>query len=223
MTDLDKKQQKKTRIAIVDDHPLLRQALKELIDRKDDMVVCGEFQDGRSMLNALDDAQPDMAIIDINMDGMNGVELIKHLRSRDRHLHILVLTMYDENIYAERCLRAGARGYVTKAENPRRIIEAVRKLRNGELFISDSIASTMLKRVIASDGSPQSMSPLHLLSDRELEVYELTGKNLSMQEIAEKLCISINTVKYHKTHIKEKLQLGSTREIIRHAAQTCLQ
>jgi DNA-binding NarL/FixJ family response regulator len=203
----------KTRIFIVDDHPLLRRGLAELINREPDMVFCGEAEDSPSALKAISQIKPDLVIVDISLKGYNGIELIKNIKAFDPKIQILVLSMHDESIYAMRVLKAGAKAYVMKQEVVDKVMEAVRRIRAGKVFVSERVASRMLDQVVVG-GDPAPDSPVDLLSDRELEIVNMIGSGLPTREIAAKLHISINTVESHRARIKEKLNLQNAIQLV---------
>lgn len=203
----------KTRIFIVDDHPLLRRGLAELINREPDMVFCGEAEDSPSAIKAISQIKPDLVIVDISLKGYNGIELIKNIKAFDSKIMILVLSMHDESIYAMRVLKAGAKAYVMKQEVVDKVMEAVRRIRAGKVFVSERVASRMLDQVVVG-GDPAPDSPVDLLSDRELEIVNMIGSGLPTREIAGKLHISIKTVESHRARIKEKLNLQNAIQLV---------
>jgi DNA-binding NarL/FixJ family response regulator len=204
------------RVLIVDDHPILRQGLSTLINGQSDLTVCAEAANGLEALVAVKAGKPDLAIVDISMNGMNGVELIKRIRMLSEPCHIIVLSMHDEMVYAERSLRAGARGYVMKQDVEGNMLLAIRKVLAGEIWVSPSMTTRLISKLVIGSETAASVS---LLSDRELEVYTLIGKGSSAQEIAEELCISVRTVGSHRDHIKRKLDLKNTRALILYAGE----
>ncbi len=209
--------EKKT-VFVVDDHPLLRQGLALLINREQDLMVCGEAEDAQSAVHAISHRQPDIMIVDISLNGPDGLDLLKNIRSSYPNLPVLILSMHDEAIYAERALRARANGYIMKQEATEKVLVAIRRILNGELYLSDRIANKMLQQYIG--GAPAALqSRLSALSDRELEVFRLIGEGRSTRQIAEKLHLSIKTVETYQAHIKDKLSLRSGRELIQHAIQ----
>jgi DNA-binding NarL/FixJ family response regulator len=203
----------KTRIFIVDDHPLLRRGLAELINREPDMVFCGEAEDSPSAIKAISQIKPDLVIVDISLKGYNGIELIKNIKAFDSKIQVLVLSMHDESIYAMRVLKAGAKAYVMKQEVVDKVMEAVRRIRAGKVFVSERVASRMLDQVVVG-GDPAPDSPVDLLSDRELEIVNMIGSGLPTREIAAKLHISIKTVESHRARIKEKLNLQNAIQLV---------
>jgi DNA-binding NarL/FixJ family response regulator len=208
----------KTRIVLVDDHPVVRQGLARLINDEPDLCVCAEADSAAAALDVVDLQKPDLVLVDISMGGTDGIELIKDLRVRVPGLPALVLSMHDESLYAERVLRAGAKGYVMKQEAPEKVMTAIRRVLAGEVYVSEKIAGRLLKAMSGTKG-PASESPLDRLSDRELQVFRLIGSGLSVREIADKLFLSVKTIETHREHIKEKLNLKSSSELLRYAVQ----
>ena len=206
------------RILLVDDHPLVRQGIRMLVDREEDLGICGEADSASEALRVLETARPDLAIVDLSLKGSNGLELIKDIQIRFPKVLVLVLSMRDEAFYAERVLRAGARGYITKEEGTRVILEGIRKVLSGQIFLSERMASRMIGKFIRAD-EPQAGSPLEGLTDREMQVFELIGQGLPTREIAAKLHLSPKTVESHRENIKGKLKLDSAAELLRHAIE----
>jgi DNA-binding NarL/FixJ family response regulator len=208
----------KKRILVVDDHPVVRQGLALLINREPDMVVCGEAEEAMGAMHVLASAKPDVLIVDISLNGPDGLDLLKSIRTTHPILPVLILSMHDESIYAERALRAGANGYIMKQEATEKVLVAVRRILSGEIYVSDRIASKMLKHYITGPGTLRNSS-IADLSDRELEVFRLIGEGHGTRQIAEELHLSIKTVESYQAHIKEKLSLRSSRELMQHAIQ----
>lgn len=207
----------KSSILIVDDHPLVRQGLALLINQQADLQVCGEAGNADEAIQAIRRCRPDLVIVDISLEGISGIELIKTIKAGNAHLPTLVMSMHDETLYAERALRAGAMGYIMKQETPAKILAAIRLVLQGELHVSDKMRSTMLQRMIS--GHPRAASPMDSLSDRELEVLRLIGQGFGTAEIAAKMSRSIKTIEAHRANLKEKLQLKTGAELVRHAIQ----
>jgi DNA-binding NarL/FixJ family response regulator len=207
----------KTRILIVDDHPIVREGLTRRINRQPDLVVCGEAGAAAEVMKAITESRPDLVIVDLTLPDKGGLELIKDIHTRHPRLPALVLSMHDEKLYAERALRAGAMGYVMKQEATEHIIEAIHCALAGQVYLSRSMSARMLGTLVAGKAQGPS-SPLESLSDRELEVFQLVGKGLGTRQIAEKLHVSVKTVEAHKIRIKAKLGLESATELARHAA-----
>lgn len=204
------------KIFIVDDHPIVRKGLSQLIDQEADLVTCGEASDAQSALQILMKLKPDLAIVDISLQGMDGIELTKNIRARYGNLPVLIISMHDESLYAERALRAGARGYIMKQEATEKMMEAIRRVIRGDLYISEKVSAGIVKKFV--DGkSKRSSSPEELLSDRELEVFRLVGQGFGTRQIAEELRVSVKTVETYRANIKEKLNLKNARELIKHA------
>lgn len=210
---------KKKSVFVVDDHPLLRQGLSLLINREQDLVVCGEAEEAQTAMKAIAAQRPDILIADISLNGPDGLDLLKNLRTLYPDLPVLILSMHDESIYAERALRARANGYIMKQEATEKVLVAVRRILGGDIYLSDRMANKLLHQYI-SGGSADMNSRLSALSDRELEVFRLIGEGCGTRQIAEKLHLSIKTVETYQAHIKDKLSLRSGRELVQHAIQT---
>ncbi|MCU1304169.1 MAG: response regulator with a DNA-binding domain [Candidatus Sulfotelmatobacter sp.] len=203
---------------MVDDHPIVRQGLAMMVNREADLVVSGEAEDATGAMLVLASSRPDVLIVDISLNGPDGLDLLKNIRATHPTLPVLILSMHDESIYAERALRAGANGYIMKQEATEKVLVAVRRILNGEIYVSDRIANKMLKHYIAGSGATKN-SFIADLSDRELEVFRLIGEGHGTRQIAEELHLSIKTVESYQAHIKEKLSLRSARELMQHAIQ----
>jgi DNA-binding NarL/FixJ family response regulator len=208
---------RRVRVFMVDDHPIVRQGLSQLINREADLEVCGEAEDAITALAAIEHARPDILIVDISLDGPDGIELLKNIRARDAKLPVLILSMHDEFIYAERALRAGANGYIMKQEATERVLVAIRQILRGEAYVSERMAKKMVQQFVG--GRPATRSTAELLTDRELEVFILVGKGHGTRQIAEELHLSVKTVESYYAHIKEKLGLRNVRELVQHAVQ----
>ena len=214
----DNTSKNKTNILIVDDHPIVRQGLAEMVNHEDDIEVCGQAEDAHQAMKAVKELKPDMAIVDISLKQTSGMELIKDLQAQYPNLPVLALSMHDESLYAERALRAGARGYIMKAEATEKVIMAIRKILSGEIYISDKMASKMMRKLVG--GSTEiNTSPVERLSDRELEVFQLIGKGFGTRQISERLFLSIKTIETYRAHIKEKLNLKDAAELLQYAIQ----
>jgi DNA-binding NarL/FixJ family response regulator len=212
---------RKKTVFVVDDHPLLRQGLALMINRESDLVVCGEAEEAQAAMSAIAAKQPDILIADISLNGPDGLDLLKSLRTLYPDLPVLILSMHDESIYAERALRARANGYIMKQEATEKVLIAVRRILSGEIYLSDRMANKLLHQYI-SGTAVDMRSRLSTLSDRELEVFRLIGEARSTRQIAEKLHLSIKTVETYQAHIKDKLSLRSGRELVRHAIQSTI-
>jgi DNA-binding NarL/FixJ family response regulator len=205
----------KTRIFLVDDHPLVREWLTNLIHQQTDLTVCGEAETAADALQAINKLRPDVAIVDISLTDSSGIELIKGIKAAQLGVAVIVLSMHDERLYAERALRAGARGYVMKRETAGKIIAAIRQVLEGKLYVSAALASLLAEKFV--DGGATSCSPVEQLSDRELEVFQLLGQGHETRRIAESLHVSMKTVQAYCARIKEKLRLANATELLREA------
>jgi DNA-binding NarL/FixJ family response regulator len=206
------------KILVVDDHPIMRAGLRQVIAEENDLVLCGEAEDIPGALKAIEKLQPDLAVVDISLRDGSGMDLVKDIRIRWPDLKVLVLSMHDEVFYAERVLRAGARGYVTKAEAPTKVIEGIRQVLAGGVYISEKIASKMICSLVGGSGDSRTF-PIDRLSDRELQVLELIGKGMQTRDIADSLHLSVKTVEAHREHIKAKLNLEGAAELAKYAIQ----
>jgi DNA-binding NarL/FixJ family response regulator len=205
-----------SKVFLVDDHPLLREGLAGLIERLPDIRICGEAESAREALEGICRTKADAAIVDLSLKEGSGIELIKAIRTRSPGTAILVLSMHDERRYAERCIRAGARGYVMKAELATKVVDALRDVLAGKLHISEQMRAAFVERFV--DGTPPlSLSPPEVLSDRELEVFELLGQGYETRRVAEMLGLNIKTIQAFCARIKEKLQLANASELLREA------
>jgi len=204
----------KRRILLVDDHPVVREGLAENINRESDLIVCAEADDRHEALQAIQQAKPDLVIVDLALKTSSGIELIKDIHSRWPRLPMLVVSMHDEALYAERALRAGAKGYLTKQEATRNILEGIRRVLSGEIFLNRKTASDMLGRLAGGGGEAGTDPVVDLLAEREMQVFELTGHGLSTRQIAERLRIDVKTVETYRARIKEKLMLQDSSELL---------
>jgi len=207
----------KTKVLIVDDHPIVRQGLVRLIELQTDLCVCGEAANAPEALRAIETLKPDVAVVDLSLDkGLSGIELIKDIKTRFSKLPVLVLSMYDENVFAERTLRAGAKGYVMKEEASETMLTAIRRVANGKIYLSDNMSTRILSSLVK--GQPEiSRLPVERLTDRELEVLELIGRGLRTGQVARKLHLSVKTIETHRAHIKEKLQIENASKLLQYA------
>jgi DNA-binding NarL/FixJ family response regulator len=206
------------RIFIVDDHPIVRQGLALLINREPDLVVCGDAEEANSALQGIENLKPNVVVVDISLNGPDGLDLLKSIRTRDPNLPVLILSMLDELLYAERALRAGASGYIMKQEATEQVLVALRRILGGEIYVSDRMANKMLHRFVGGS-AVETRSPITDLTDRELEVFRLIGEGHGTRQIAEDLHISVKTVESYQAHIKEKLSLKNGRELVQRAIQ----
>jgi DNA-binding NarL/FixJ family response regulator len=203
-------------VFIVDDHPVFREGLVRIINQEADLVVCGEAGNAAEALARVDAARPALVVIDISLDGMNGLELVKSLRGRLPESRLLVVSMHPESLYAERALRAGANGYIMKRESGRTLLAAMRHVLDGKTHVSQELNELILRRV-SDPGRRAGGSAVERLSDRELEVFQLIGQGFGTRQVAETLSVSMKTVETHREHIKEKLGVDSTSELVRRA------
>ena len=216
-------QKRTSRILVVDDHPVVRRGIAQLIDGERDLEVCAEADSAAATLVAIDSAKPDLVILDLTLAGTSGLGLIKDVKVRHPDVPILVLSMHDESLYAERALRAGAAGYIMKQEATEHIVEAIRQVLRREVYLSERMATRMLHRFVGRPGDPGHLAPIETLTDRELEVFRLVGHGLSTRQIAAQLFLSVKTIETHLEHIKTKLGLESGRELVRHAVKWTLE
>jgi len=208
----------KGRIFIVDDHPLVREWLATLINRQSDLMVCGDADNASDGLKLIATVKPHVAVVDISMQGGSGLELLKNIKAASPEVLVIVLSMHDEALYRERALRAGARGYVMKREATKRVLQAIRSVLGGKLYLSDNMAMLMAEKFV--DGRPKTAgSVVERLSDRELEVFQLLGRGYSTRRIAEELHVSVKTIQAFCARIKEKLGLPSATELLRAATR----
>jgi DNA-binding NarL/FixJ family response regulator len=204
----------KRSVFLVDDHPLVREWLTNLINQQDDLLVCGEAGDAPEALGKIERLKPDIAIVDITLTSGSGLQLVKDIKVVAPYVKTIVLSMHDEASYAERALRAGARGYVTKCDTPKRIITAVRDVLQGKLFVSNEFKALMAERFLDGGGEKIGIDDL---SDRELEVFKMLGQGLGTRQIADSLNLSIKTVQVYCARIKEKQRLPGMSELVREA------
>ena len=212
----------KKRIVIVDDHAIVRRGLVAVIDKEVDLKVVGEAEDFHEALDQIKDQQPDLVVVDLSLKDVGGLELIKQLKTMYPNLPALVLSMHDEKIYAERALRAGAKGYVMKQDESRELLAAIRTVLRGGIAISEDMSSRMLKRFVGGR-ERISESPVESLTDRELEIFQLIGQGEGVRDIADRLSVSVKTVEAHREHIKSKLDIRSAPELVRYATQWMLE
>jgi DNA-binding NarL/FixJ family response regulator len=206
-----------TKVLIVDDHPVVRLGLAEMINRETDLTVCGEAAEVTEAMRKMEAIHPDVVIIDISLEGESGIELIEHIRARWPSVKMLVSSAHDERVFAGRVLRAGAMGYLSKREALTKIVEALRQVLRGEVYLSPQMATVLLQRVAA--GKSLDLDPIEALSNRELQVFEMIGQGLTTQEIARKLQVSPKTVESHREGVKMKLNLRNSAQLTRRAFQ----
>jgi DNA-binding NarL/FixJ family response regulator len=208
---------RKSRVFLVDDHPILRQGLGKLINDQPDLAVCGEAEGPPGALEGIGRTKPDLVLLDLSLAGGDGMDLCRQLQERFTGLPILIVSMHDESLYAERCLRAGAMGYVMKQEPPEKVMAAMRRVLSGDIYLSEAMSAKLLRNLAGARNADT--SPLERLSDRELEIFHLIGKGHSVRAIAEQLFLSPKTVEAHKEHIKQKLNLKTSNELLQYAIE----
>ncbi|NQV35104.1 MAG: response regulator transcription factor [Phycisphaeraceae bacterium] len=214
-TRVDKKQIK---VFLVDDHPIVRDGLKTLIERREDLLVCGEAEDAKSALRAIKQIEPDLVITDITLKESDGLELTKDIKAYYPEMPVIVLSIHEESTYCERALRAGAHGYLMKEVVSENVIEAIRTVLTGELYISDIMAKRFLHKMVGGKKT-EIRSPIETLSDRELEIFKLIGQGFKASQIAGRLHLSVKTVETYRARIKEKLDLADANELLQYAIQ----
>jgi DNA-binding NarL/FixJ family response regulator len=213
-----KAEEDKSKILVVDDHPMIREGLVRLVDDEQDLAICGQADDAPEALKAISETKPDIVVIDILLKSSNGIELMKSIKAQYPKLPVLILSMHNEALYAERALRAGAMGYIMKQEASEKLLTAIRHVLAGQIYVSDKISKKLIRK-LARGKTGMVASPIDSLSDRELEVFRLIGQGYGTSQIAEKLYLSIKTIETYRTHIKEKLNLTDSRELLQYAIQ----
>jgi DNA-binding NarL/FixJ family response regulator len=208
----------KSKVFLVDDHPMVREHLTALLQQEPDLQVCGEAADGPSALALINRQKPDLVILDISLKHSHGLELLKDLKALRPSLPVLVLSMHDETLYADRALRAGALGYITKEEATSKVLQAVRKVLAGQVYLSEQMAGRMMRRLVGGGGE-QAKPPLAALTDRELEILQMIGHGIGTRQIAEELRLGVKTVESYRARIKEKLGLADGNQLLQHAIQ----
>jgi DNA-binding NarL/FixJ family response regulator len=209
---------KKIKILLVDDHPLVREGVANLINQQPDLEVCGEAAGEPQALALIGGVKPDVAVVDLSLENGSGLELIKNIKAMHPTVAMLALSMHDESLYAERALRAGARGYLMKREAAKKVIQGIRAVLAGQLFVSEKIAAQMAEKFVEGRAATDA-SPVEQLSDRELEVFQLLGRGQSTRQIADHLHVGFKTVQAYCARIKEKLKLANATELLRAAMQ----
>ena len=218
MSSTSKSAKMKKQLLIVDDHPMMRKGLLRLVEDERDLAVCGEADTAGQAMNLIGKCKPDLVLADITLPDKSGLELIKDLQTMHPGLPVLVISMHDESIYAERVLRAGGRGYIMKQAGGERMLEAIRRVLSGQFYVSENMSAKIFEG-LSGRRSQAGGSPMEKLSDREFEIFQLIGQGRSTQEIALQLHLSAKTVEVHRLHIKEKLELKTSSELIRHAVR----
>ncbi len=213
----------RAKVLIVDDHPAVREALAMRIGRQADLEVVGEAADMGEALRVLADSQPDVAVIDISLKSGCGIDLIKRIKARNDHVRMLVWSSHSESLYAERALRAGALGYINKEQATDTIIEGIRRVRDGKVFVSDALADRMLHRSVGGGQNQPTRSPVETLANRELEVFRHIGQGVKTAEIAERMHISVKTVETYRDRIRKRLNLSDGTELAQYAIQWILE
>jgi len=203
----------RARILLVDDHPLVRERLAEIINREADLIISGEAEDRPGAIDAILAKPPDLVIVDLTLKNSDGLELIKDIRIRWPRMRTLVVSMHDESLYAERAIRAGAMGYITKQEATRKILLAIRRVLSGSIYLNEKIANRILTR-LTDHADPITATPAELLADREFQVFEMTGRGLNTHDIASRLNVAVKTVETYRARIKEKLRLKDASELL---------
>ena len=210
--------QNKKRIFIVDDHPMMRQGLAQLIGAEPDLAVCGEVETAEIALDSIGALKPDLVLADISLPGKNGLELIKDFQAMQPGLAVLVISMHDESLYAERVLRAGGRGYIKKQEGGKKLMQAIRQVLEGKIYVSEKMSADILEMFSGRRAGAKN-SPVEKLTDREFEVFQFIAQGKGTRDIAEKLHLSVKTVEVHRANIKAKLKLQSASELIHYAVR----
>jgi DNA-binding NarL/FixJ family response regulator len=205
------------RVLIVDDHPMLREGLKTVINQQRDLVVCGEAADAPQAMEAVGALKPDIVLVDLSLVGSSGLELVKDIKMRYPGVPTLVLSLHDEVLYAERVVRAGARGYIMKRSSSSELLHALRAVLDGKLYLSENMASHLMKQMLGRHEIAPERDSREKLTDRELEVFQLIGEGHGTREIAQRLSLSMKTVSCHRENIKNKLQLKGATELVQHA------
>ena len=209
----------RAKVLVVDDHPIVRKGLENLINYEKDLMVCQQAEDAHEAMKAIDKLKPDIVIVDISLKDKNGMELIKSIKIQHPDLPILALSMHDESLYAERVIRAGAKGYIMKQQATENIVKAIRKVLKGQPYLSDRMTAKMMHKLVGRKKEKTEASITELLSDRELEVFLLIGKGYGTRQIANRLHLSVKTIESYRAHIKEKLSLSSATELLQYAIQ----
>jgi DNA-binding NarL/FixJ family response regulator len=216
MKDSERSHSEKTRVLIVDDHPLVRESLKRLVQGEPDLLVCGEAEDCGQAMAIISTAHPHLVVLDLNLKNSNGTELIRDLREHHPKVLVLVFSTYDELVYAERAIRAGAHGYITKQEAPHRVLGAIRQILKGEIYWSEKAATWVASKIARPSGSNDGFYE-GILTEREMQVFELIGTGKNIRQIAASLHIDSSTVETYRARIKEKLNFENSSDLLQHA------
>ena len=209
----------KAKVLLIDDHPIMREGLGRRINHEADMAVCAEAGTAHEALEAIAQAKPDIAIVDISLGDAHGLELIKDIKARYPRLAMLVFSMFDESLYAERVLHAGARGYVMKQTRPDTLLGAIRNVLAGEVYLSEEMTRKLVDGIVHAERAKKAVAPAERLSDREYEIFELMGRGYSTKEIAQQLRLSPKTISSHRENIRQKLGLPNSAALLRQAMQ----
>ena len=210
----------KIRIILVDDHPVVRGGIAKFLEKEKDIEICGEADNASEAIKLINLLNPHIVIVDITLkDEIDGIELIKIIKSRFPEVFTLCLSMFEESVYAERAIRAGAKGYVQKSTNPQNVIVAIRRILDGKLYLSEDISDTIISKLLHGRTVENVDNPADILTDREFQIFLLVGNGFGAKEIAVKMDISVNTVESHKKNIKDKLDIENTAELNRYAIQ----
>jgi len=212
----DKTNEKKTQVFIVDDHPVVRDGLTTIINHEQDLNVCGQADDAPEALKAIDELKPDVVVVDISLKSSNGIELTKSINAQHTNLFVIVLSLHDESVYAERSLSAGAKAYLMKDAASESIIKAIRTVLSGEIYVSDKISKKFL-HTIGRNKAGETKTPIESLSDRELEIFRMIGDGLKASQIAKQLHLSTKTIETYRSRIKEKLNLPNAAELLQYS------
>lgn len=207
------------KVLLVDDHPIVRHGIRRLIEKEPGLQVCGEAEDVADALTLIENDPPDIIVLDLSLKNSSGFDLILDVKQRWGDMRILVLSMYNEDVYAERVLRAGASGYIMKQEAPKKVITAIWAVLNGSIYVSDKVSANILHHMA---GKRTTTTAVDNLSDRELQVFQMIGEGLTHQQIADKLMLSIKTIESHVEHIKEKMNVSTGRELLQRAIEWVL-
>ena len=209
----------KKKVLVVDDHPIVREGLADLINKENDIAVCGCAQDIPQTLKAIEQLQPDIVTVDISLEHASGLEFIEDIKARFPGLPVLALSMHQESVYAERAIRAGAKGYITKQQATKKVIMAIRQILDGQLYLSEAMKDKLVSSLVGDNKRDAGRSPMDRLTNRELQVFSLLGQGKGTRQIAEQLYLSVKTVETYRSRIKEKLNLSSGSELLQRAFQ----
>jgi DNA-binding NarL/FixJ family response regulator len=209
----------KKKVLVIDDHPIVREGLTYLIDEEKDIVVCGSAENIPEAIKAIKNLKPDVVTVDISLEDASGLELIKEISGQFPDLPVLALSIHPECFYAERAIRAGAKGYITKQEATQKVVMAIREVLAGRMYLSQEMNNKLLSGLVGDNKSDFKTSPIDRLTDRELEVFGLLGQGKGTREVAERLCVSVKTIETYRLRIKEKLHIDTSSELLQHAFQ----